>query len=226
MNPSDEQSRPQEGTNGAALHEPNDALEQSDGSVTPDRVQHKSSSTPSASDNIYAFKRELESAKLITKADMIGDGIIHRFHVEGDRKGLLQGLQEHVGAAPSEEQLDQLSQVIMRSQRSFKELIDSFDDPACAVSLDGTVRTVNKRVTELTGLPFTDLVNHKIYDFIEEPVREDVERGLGRFLEKKRWAGTVRLRLKNNPRPLYFECVINGIVKGDEMVGASVLGTG
>ena len=139
-------------------------------------------------------------------------------------KGLLQGLQEHVGAAPSEEQLDQLSQVIMRSQRSFKELIDSFDDPACAVSLDGTVRTVNKRVAELTGLAFTDLVNHKIYDFVEEPTREEVERGLGRFLEKKRWAGMVRLRLKNNSRPLYFDCVINGIVKGDEVVGASVLG--
>src|SRR5580698_372084 len=87
-------------------------------------------------------------------------------------KGLLRGLQEHVGAAPSEEQLDQLSQVIMRSQRSFKELIDSFDEPACAVSLDGTVRTVNKRVTELTGLTFSDLVNRKIYDFVEEPTRE------------------------------------------------------
>src|SRR5450432_1499092 len=141
-----------------------------------------------------------------------------------DLKKLLQGLQEHVGAAPSEEQLEQLSQVILRSQRSFKELIDSFDDPACAVSLDGTVRTVNKRVTELTGLAYADLVNHKIYDFVEEPLREDVERGLGRFLEKKRWAGTVRLRLKNSSRPLYFDCVINGIVKGDEVVGASVLG--
>ncbi len=139
-------------------------------------------------------------------------------------KGLLQGLQEHVGAAPSEEQLDQLSQVIMRSQRSFKELIDSFDEPACAVSLDGTVRTVNKRVAELTGLTFTELVNRKIYDFVEEPTREEVERGLGRFLDKKRWAGTVRLRLKNSTRPLYFDCVVNGIVKGDEVVGASVLG--
>jgi PAS domain S-box-containing protein len=139
-------------------------------------------------------------------------------------KGLLRGLQEHVGAAPSEEQLDQLSQVIMRSQRSFKELIDSFDEPACAVSLDGTVRTVNKRVTELTGLTFSDLVNRKIYDFVEEPTREEVERGLGRFLDKKRWAGTVRLRLKNNSRPLYFDCVVNGIVKGEEVVGASVLG--
>jgi hypothetical protein len=34
-------------------------------------------------------------------------------------KILLQDLQEHVGAAPSEEQLDQLNELIARSQRSF-----------------------------------------------------------------------------------------------------------
>jgi two-component system NtrC family sensor kinase len=139
-------------------------------------------------------------------------------------KGLLRGLQEHVGAAPSEEQLDQLSQVIMRSQRNFKELIDSFDDPACAVSLDGTLRTVNKRITELTGVSYSELVGRKIYDLIEEPTQADVERGLGRFLEKRRWTGTVRVRLKGSSRPLFFECVLNSIVKGDEVVGASMLG--
>src|SRR5262249_18132622 len=119
-------------------------------------------------------------------------------------KGLLRGLHDHVGAAPSEEQLDQLSQVIMRSQRNFKELIDSLDDPACAVSLDGTLRTVNRRVTQLTGLTYSQLVGSKVYDLVEEPAREEVERGLGRFLEKKRWTGTVRIRLNNNTRPLYF----------------------
>jgi PAS domain S-box-containing protein len=139
-------------------------------------------------------------------------------------KTLLHGLQEHVGAAPSEEQLDQLSQVIMRSQRSFKELIDSFDDAACAVSLDGTLRTVNRRISELAGQSYQGLVGQKIYDFVEEPTREDVEQGLGRFLDKKRWAGTVRVRLKTSGRPLYFECVVNAIVKGEEIVGASVLG--
>src|SRR6202453_935720 len=45
-------------------------------------------------------------------------------------KTLLQDLQEHVGAAPSEQQLDQLNEMIARSQRSFKELIDSFEDAA------------------------------------------------------------------------------------------------
>src|SRR5580704_15289472 len=139
-------------------------------------------------------------------------------------KGLLHGLQERVGAVPSEDQLDQLSQVIKRSQRSFKELIDSFDEPACAISLDGTVRTVNKRVTELVGMPYAALVGRKIYEFVLEPSREEIERGLGRFLEKRHWAGTVRVRLVNNSRPLFLDCVINGIVKGDEVVSASVLG--
>ncbi len=142
----------------------------------------------------------------------------------GELKGLLRGLQEHVGAAPSEEQLDQLSQVIMRSQRNFRELIDSFDDPACAVSLDGTIRTVNKRVTEVTGLPYAELVGRKIYDLVDEPMQQEVERGLGHFLDKKRWAGTVRIRLKNSSRPLYFECALNAIVKGDEVMGVSMLG--
>jgi PAS domain S-box-containing protein len=142
----------------------------------------------------------------------------------GELKGLLRDLQDHVGAAPSEEQLDQLSQVIMRSQRNFKELIDSFDDPACAVSLDGTLRTVNRRVAQMTGLSFSELVGKKIFDFLEEPTPEQTERGLSRFLQQKRWAGTVRIRLKDSARPLYFDCVLNAIVKGDEVVGASVLG--
>src|SRR5277367_7099957 len=86
-------------------------------------------------------------------------------------KLLLQDLQEHVGAAPSEQQLDQLDEMIARSQRSFKDLIDSLEDAACAVSLDGTVRTVNKRVSELLGAPYTAIVGHKFFDFVEEPSR-------------------------------------------------------
>jgi PAS domain S-box-containing protein len=139
-------------------------------------------------------------------------------------KVLLQDLQEHVGAAPSEEQLDQLNEMIARSQRSFKELIDSFEDAACAVSLDGTLRTVNKSVSDLLGLPYTAIVGHKYFEFIDEPTRTSIENGLARFLEKRHWTGTVRLRLKNNPRPLFFDCVLNAIVKSGEVVGVSALG--
>ncbi|MFZ0291039.1 MAG: PAS domain S-box protein [Candidatus Sulfotelmatobacter sp.] len=142
----------------------------------------------------------------------------------GELKLLLQDLQEHMGAAPSEEQLDQLNDMIARSQRNFKELIDSIDDAACAVSLDGTLRTVNKRVSELVSRPYTAIVGQKFFEFVEEPTRASVEAGLVRFLEKRHWAGTVRVRFKNNARPLYFDCVLNAIVKSDEVVGVSVLG--
>jgi len=139
-------------------------------------------------------------------------------------KALLQNLQEHVGAAPSEEQLDHLNEMIARSQRSFKELIDSFDDAACAASLDGTLRTVNKRVSELVGQPYTAIVGQKFFDLLDEPTRGSIEVGLARFLEKRHWTGTVRVRFKNNTRALFFECVLNAIVKSGEVVGVSVLG--
>ncbi len=140
-----------------------------------------------------------------------------------DLKVLLKDLQDRVGVAPSEEQLDQLSQVIMRSQRSFKELIDSFDDVACAVSLDGTFRTVNRRLTEVLRMQYTETVGHKFDEFCESPTRAEVEARIGRFLARRRWSGIVPVKLKNNSRLLYFDCVLNAIVKGDEVVGASML---
>ena len=139
-------------------------------------------------------------------------------------KGLLRGLQEHVGAAPSEEQLDQLSQVIMRSQRNFKELIDSFDDPACAVSLDGTLRTVNKRVdrTDRTAVLRTGGPQDLRLDRRTDPRRRGTRSGtisgeeaLGGngapAPEEQHAASLFRLRAEWNRQ-------------GDEVVGASILG--
>jgi PAS domain S-box-containing protein len=138
-------------------------------------------------------------------------------------KDLVRGLQDHVRTPPTDEQLDQLSQVIARSQRSFKELIDSFDDVAFAFSLDGTVRTVNRSVTQLLGVPYSAIVGCKLDEFIEEPPRSDLEQGLARFLERRRWSGMVQVRLKKRSRSLFFDCVLNAIVKGDEVVGVSTL---
>jgi len=137
-------------------------------------------------------------------------------------KALVRGLQERA-STPTEEQLDQLGQLIARSQRSFKELIDSIDDVAFAISLDGTVRTVNRRMTQLLGVPYTEVVGHKLEEFVDEPRRQDVDRDLSRFLEKRRWSGMVPVRLKASHRTLYFDCVLNAIVKGDEVVGVSTL---
>jgi len=137
-------------------------------------------------------------------------------------KTLVRGLQERA-TAPTDEQLDQLGELIARSQRSFKELIDSFDDIAFATSLDGKIKTVNRRVTELLGIPYGEVIGHRADEFLDEPKRDDVDRNLSRFLEKRRWSGLVPVRLKTSSRTLYFDCALNAIVKGDEVVGVSAL---
>ena len=163
------------------------------------------------------------SIGLLVLAILFAAYVYGRRREVSELKHLLGDLRDRAGVTPSDEQLDQLSQVIQRSQRSFKELIDSFDDVAFACSLDGTLRTVNRRVTQLLGLAYTDVVSHKMDEFLTEPLRRDVETGLPRFLEKRRWSGLVRVQVKNNTRALYFDCVLNAIVKSDEVVGISAL---
>src|SRR5438874_751236 len=160
---------------------------------------------------------------------LVAVAVLFAVYVYGRRRqvselrNLLEGLEKCGGAPTSEEQLDQLSQVLARSQRSFKELIDAFDDVAFAASLDGTLRTVNRRVTQLLGLSYSEIVGHKADEFVLEPALGDPGSGLARFLERRRWSGVVQVQLKNNSRVLYFECVLNAIVNDDQVVGASAL---
>ncbi len=140
-----------------------------------------------------------------------------------DLKHLLKNLQDRAGVVPSEEQLDQLSQMIARSNRNFKELIDALDDAAMAISLDGTLRTVNRRVADVLGLPYAQIVGRNLNEFLSAPPRAESNVSVSWFLEKRQWSGVVEIILKNHPRPFYFDCMLNAIVKGDDVTGASVL---
>ncbi|MGA9528034.1 MAG: PAS domain S-box protein [Terriglobales bacterium] len=136
---------------------------------------------------------------------------------------IVRGFQDRASVAPSEEQLDQLGQLIVRSQRNFKELIDSLDDVALALSLDGTLRTVNRRVTDMLGQSYSDLVGHKLQEFLEGPIGTENPIDLTRFIEKRTWTGVISIQAKGSSKRLYYDCVINAIVKGGEVTGASVL---
>src|ERR1700677_3658673 len=140
-----------------------------------------------------------------------------------DLKQILKGFQDRGGVTPSEEQLDQLGQLIMRSQRNFKELIDSLDDAALAISLDGTMKTVNRRTSEILGVTYSELVGHNLNEFLGVPLHAESTGNLARFLEKRNWSGVIEVQLKSDSRRHYFDCVINAILKGNDVTGASVL---
>ncbi len=140
-----------------------------------------------------------------------------------DLRQVLRGFQDRATLSPTEDQLDDLARLIARSQRSFKELIDSLDDVALAFSLDGTLRTVNRRTTSILGVPYSQLLGHRIDRFLSAPPAPETPFDLARFLEKRSWSGVVAVQLKNNPQRFYYDCIASAIVKGNDVIGASVL---
>ena len=137
--------------------------------------------------------------------------------------GFVRGYLEVRDAPPSAEQLDKLAEVISASGQGYRELIDSLDHVIFTISLDGKIKTVNQRVTELFGHSFSDLIGHGLDEFIDEPRRENLEKAVARFVEKRQWTGTVRVRLKKSGAVRYFDCVLHATVKDGRVVGASGL---
>jgi len=79
-------------------------------------------------------------------------------------RGLMHGLEQRDAEPPSDKQLDQLFEIIARSQQGYRDLIDSFDDVLLALSLDGQIRAVNRS--------FSDLVDHALpADYRQVPDR-------------------------------------------------------
>lgn len=134
-------------------------------------------------------------------------------------RGFVRAMQERDQAPPSAQQLEQLAEVLARSQQGYRELIDSFNDLVFALSLEGEIRSVNRRFAEIFGVPFPQLVGHPLDEFLEEPSRSALMEGLARFRERPEWSGTVRARWRNTGATRFFECVLHPIMKEGRLAG-------
>jgi PAS domain S-box-containing protein len=147
---------------------------------------------------------------------------IQRREIVGLRS-FLQGFSAGQSGAPSDAQLEKLFEVVSRSQHSFRDLIDSFDRIAFNISLDGEIRVINREFADILNLPFAAIVNHPLEEFVVEPAREELERALPRFLEKRSWTGVVRVRWKPTNEVRFYDCTLYAVVKDGSVVGASGL---
>jgi PAS domain S-box-containing protein len=141
-------------------------------------------------------------------------------------RGLVRGIEQRDAIAPSERQLDQLFDVISRSQQGYRDLIDSFDDILLAVSLDGQIRAANRSFADLVGATFPQIVGHPLSEFIEEGTGDGGElasRAMPRFLERRVWTGIVHVRLKGRNSIHYFDCVAHAMLREDEVHGITLL---
>ncbi len=140
-----------------------------------------------------------------------------------EMKGMLLGMQKGAEAPASEAQIGHLMEVLRSSQLGYRELIDSFDELTVSLSLDGTIRALNRASAALLQKPFPELVGRNLAEFLAEPGREDAERARAAFNASRRWSGVLRVRLREGPAVRYLDCMVHPLMNEGALVGISVL---
>lgn len=141
-------------------------------------------------------------------------------------RGLLHGIEERDAQPPSDRQMDQLFEMISKSQQGYRDLIDSFDDLLLAVTLDGRIRAANRSFSDLVESPFQEIIGRPLGEFVQEGSGQEEEllkRLMPRFMERRHWTGVLQVRLKNQNSPFYFDCVVHAMMRGENIHGITVL---
>jgi PAS domain S-box-containing protein len=106
----------------------------------------------------------------------------------------------------SDQQFRELVNVISRSQQNFRDLIDHLDHAIFTLSHDGEIRVVNRRMSEILGASFQELIGRSLGEFLAEPTAEELRRALPELLKNGTWAGRVPVRLRHGGERHYLDC--------------------
>jgi PAS domain S-box-containing protein len=181
-----------------------------------------------AKDAVRSFAHGLESLPiwLVILVALFGAYMWNKTREISELRGLMHGLEQRDAQPPSDKQLDQLFDIISRSQQGYRDLIDSFDDVLLALTLDGQIRAVNRSFSDLVDTPFKQIIGRPLTDFLQEAHgdgSELVKRAMPRFMERRQWAGLVQVHLKNQSSVFHFDCVAHAMMRDDSVHGITVL---
>jgi len=134
-------------------------------------------------------------------------------------RGLMHGLEQRDAEPPSDKQLDQLFEIIARSQQGYRDLIDSFVTFLLALSLDGQIRAVNRSFSDLVDTPFQQISAEPLTEFVLDVPGDGgelVKRAMPRFYGTPPLGGVVQIRLKSQSSVFYFDCVAHAMMRADK----------
>jgi two-component system NtrC family sensor kinase len=179
-------------------------------------------------DSVRSFAHRFEALPigLVVLVVLFGAYMWNKTREISELRGLMHGLEQRDAEPPSDKQLDQLFEIISRSQQGYRDLIDSFDDVLLALSLDGQIRAVNRSFSDLVNTPFQQIIGRPLGEFVQESTGDGPEllrRAMPRFMERRQWAGVIQVRLKNQPAPFYFDCVAHAMMRADKVHGITLL---
>ena len=163
---------------------------------------------------------------LVLLVALFGIHVWKRTQEISELRGLVSGIEQRDAVPPNEKQLDQLFEMISRSQQGYRDLIDSFDDILIALTLEGEIRAVNRSFSNLVATPYQEIVGKPLSEFVQEAAGEGhnlAKRALPRFLERRTWSGVVSVHLKNQPGVFYFDCAAQAMTRDDKVHGITIL---
>jgi two-component system NtrC family sensor kinase len=172
------------------------------------------------------FRLEALPIGLVILIALLGVYVWKKTQEIAELKGLVRGLDQKDSSPPSDRQLEQLFQMISKSQQGFRDLIDSFDDILLALSLEGEIRAANRSFADFVGQPFQEIIGLPLTHFVSDESgisEEDLRRGMNRFLDRRIWSGVVQLRLKRTGSVFYFECVAHAMLREDKVHGLTIM---
>ncbi|MFZ0433925.1 MAG: PAS domain S-box protein [Candidatus Acidiferrales bacterium] len=105
-----------------------------------------------------------------------------------------------------EESVARLLEIVTRSQRNYRELIDNLDHAVFTLDGDGVLCVVNRYMSDLLGVPFSQLVGRRLDEFLESPSPERSRRGLAHLLIEGVWSGRVPVKIMNSEDVKFFDC--------------------
>src|SRR3989441_2436968 len=173
-----------------------------------------------------AHRYEALPIGLIALVSLFGIYLWKKTSEISELRGLMHGLEQRDAEPPSDKQLDQLFEIIARSQQGYRDLSDSFDDVLLALALDGQIRAVNRSFSDLVDTPFQQIIGRPLTEFVQDVPgdgSELVKRAMPRFMERRHWEGIVQVRLKSQSSVFYFDCVAHAMMRADKVHGITIL---
>jgi PAS domain S-box-containing protein len=131
-------------------------------------------------------------------------------------------VEQKNSSTSSTAQLDKLIRAVSQSQHRYRELIDNLDQAVFTLSPDGEVHVANRLLSEILGVPFNELIGHRLQEFLAEPDLEKAKVWLLELVARGSWSATIPVRLRNESRIRYFRCWFQAVV--DEARVSSIIG--
>ena len=150
-----------------------------------------------------------------------------RSNVAAARRELVEAQSQQLVMAmgvPAAREFERLYYVLQRSQQGYRDLIDSFDDPVLAFTLEGEILAANRRVVDLFGREFSQVVGRRLDEFISEPSYSAAMAAVSRFEERRHWFGVLRVRLRASGEVRFYDCVLHAVVRDGRTAGVSCIG--